>query len=81
MNAAIETPAAPRGTRRKLLLPIVLLFLAVGALWALYWFLVLSHREDTDDAYVNGNKVVISARVSGTVIAVLADELDELEQA
>jgi membrane fusion protein (multidrug efflux system) len=35
---------------------------------------VLSKREQTDDAYVNGNKVVISAQVSGTVIAVLADD-------
>jgi membrane fusion protein, multidrug efflux system len=36
--------------------------------------LVLAKRERTDDAYVNGNRVVISAQVSGTVIAVLADD-------
>jgi membrane fusion protein, multidrug efflux system len=35
---------------------------------------VLAKREQTDDAYVNGNKVVISAQISGTVIAVLADD-------
>ncbi len=76
MNATTETPSEipSNGKRRKLLLTIGLLFLLAGAAWALYWFLVLSHREDTDDAYVNGNKVVISARVSGTVIAVLADD-------
>ena len=49
-------------------------FLCIGVLWGLYWFLVLSKRERTDDAYVNGNKVVISAQVSGTVIAVLTDD-------
>jgi membrane fusion protein (multidrug efflux system) len=43
-------------------------------LWGLFWLLVLSKRERTDDAYVNGNKVVISAQVSGTVIAVLTDD-------
>jgi membrane fusion protein (multidrug efflux system) len=50
------------------------IFTALGVLWAAYWVLVLSKRERTDDAYVNGNKVVISAQVSGTVIAVLTDD-------
>jgi membrane fusion protein (multidrug efflux system) len=36
--------------------------------------LVLSLREQTDDSYVNGNKVVISAQIPGTVVAVLADD-------
>ena len=81
MNATTDTPSETpsNGKRRKLLLTIALLFLVAGALWALYWFLVLSHRVDTDDAYVNGNKVVISARVSGTVIAVLADDTQRVK--
>src|SRR5271170_8440412 len=76
MNATIE-PAAPAPTsskRRKVLLLIALIFIVLGALWAAYWILVLSKREQTDDAYVNGNKVVISAQVSGTVVAVLTDD-------
>jgi membrane fusion protein (multidrug efflux system) len=69
-------PAAEPGNarRRNILLLIALTFVVLGALWAVYWVLVLSKREQTDDAYVNGNKVVISAQVSGTVIAVLADD-------
>ena len=76
MNANVE-PAAPaptNGNRTKILLLIALIFIVLGALWAAYWVLVLSRRERTDDAYVNGNKVVISAQVSGTVIAVQADD-------
>src|ERR1700734_1251331 len=76
MNATIE-PAAPApnsSKRRNVLLLIALIFIVLGALWAAYWVLVLSKREETDDAYVNGNKVVISAQVSGTVIAVLTDD-------
>src|SRR5271170_6746540 len=76
MNATIE-PAAPAPTsskRRKVLLLIALIFIVLGALWAAYWVLVQSKREQTDDAYVDGNKVVISAQVSGTVIAVLTDD-------
>ncbi|HMD72381.1 MAG TPA: HlyD family efflux transporter periplasmic adaptor subunit [Steroidobacteraceae bacterium] len=75
MNATIDTSAEPaNGHRRKILTVIALAFIAIGLLWGLYWFMVLSKREDTDDAYVNGNKVVISAQIAGTVIAVLADD-------
>src|ERR1700733_16193261 len=76
MNATIEpAPPAPNSSkRRNILLLIALIFIVLGALWAAYWILVLSKREKTDDAYVNGNRVVISAQVSGTVVAVLADD-------
>ena len=50
------------------------IFVALGLLWLRLLVLVLSKREQTDDAYVNGNKVVISAQVPGTVVAVLADD-------
>jgi membrane fusion protein (multidrug efflux system) len=72
--AAAAPAAASNGNRTKILLLIALVFIVLGALWAAYWVLVLSKRERTDDSYVNGNKVVISAQVSGTVIAVQADD-------
>ena len=76
MSANIESSATnpSNGRRRRILLLIAVIFIVLGALWAAYWILVLAKREKTDDAYVNGNKVVISAQVSGTVIAVLADD-------
>jgi membrane fusion protein, multidrug efflux system len=75
MNSVLETPPeAPRGKRRKVLALIAVVFIVIGVLWGLFWLLVLSKRERTDDAYVNGNKVVISAQVSGTAIAVLTDD-------
>ena len=76
MNVNIDSAATnpSNGKRRRILLLIGLIFIVIGALWAAYWVLVLAKREKTDDAYVNGNRVVISAQVSGTVIAVLADD-------
>ena len=76
MNANIEASATnpPNGKRRRILLLIAVIFIVIGVLWAAYWVLVLEKREKTDDAYVNGNRVVISAQVAGTVIAVLADD-------
>ncbi len=75
MNAAVETlPAEPTNKRRKVMTLIAMVFVVIALLWGLFWLLVLSKRERTDDAYVNGNKVVISSQVAGTVIAVLADD-------
>jgi len=75
MIASIDTSPVPESNqRRKILSLIAVAFIAVGLLWGLYWFLVLANREQTDDAYVNGNKVVISAQIAGTVVAVLADD-------
>jgi membrane fusion protein, multidrug efflux system len=75
MNSVVEAPSeAPAGKRRRVLGLIAAVFIVIGLLWGLFWLLVLSKRERTDDAYVNGNKVVISAQVSGTVIAVLTDD-------
>ncbi len=76
MNATIESPPTdpPKSKRRRILLLIAVIFIVAAALWAAYWVLVLAKREKTDDAYVSGNRVAISAQVSGTVIAVLADD-------
>ncbi len=75
MNANIDPAANPSNGRRGRILPLIAaIFIVIGGLWAAYWVLVLAKRESTDDAYVNGNRVVISAQVSGTVVAVLADD-------
>jgi membrane fusion protein (multidrug efflux system) len=74
VDSAASAPAATNGKRRNILMLIAAIFIVLGMLWGAYWVLVLAKREQTDDAYVNGNKVVISAQISGTVIAVLADD-------
>jgi membrane fusion protein (multidrug efflux system) len=50
----------------------VILLAAVA--YGVYYFLVARFHEDTDDAYVNGNVVQITPQVTGTVIAVNADD-------
>jgi len=76
MNANTENalPGQPNGNRRKILLTITLAFLAVGLLWWFYWYFVQSVREKTDDAYVSGDKVVISSQVPGTVVGISAED-------
>src|SRR5208282_1203011 len=77
MNANVEADEAPppaNGRRRRILLLIAAVFIIIGVLWGIVWLLVLSKRERTDDAYVSGNKVVISAQVPGSAGAVLTDD-------
>lgn len=73
--------AAParNGKRRVLLVGITLAFIAAGIAWYLLWSLVWSQREVTEDAYVAGNQVTVSAQVPGTVVALLVDDTQRVE--
>ena len=74
MNAIIDNQPVPdtSGNRNKILWIIAGVFVALGVLWWIWWLLVLSVRETTDDAYVDGDKVIISSQVPGTVVAIAA---------
>ena len=65
--------------RRKTLLIMLLVFVLIGVIWFLLWTLVFSRRETTDNAYVGGNQVAISAQVPGTVVAILADDTQHVD--
>src|SRR5471032_1441818 len=69
--------AKPPSGRRALLLSLLIgLFLAAGIGYGIYWALVARYAETTDDAYVGGNLVQITPQVSGTVLAIGADDTD-----
>ncbi|MEO6798767.1 MAG: efflux RND transporter periplasmic adaptor subunit [Rhodanobacter sp.] len=59
--------------RRRVLLLVAGVFVLAGIAWLLLWLFVFSTRVRTDNAYVGGNQVAISAQVPGTVVAILAD--------
>ncbi|WP_426689704.1 efflux RND transporter periplasmic adaptor subunit [Rhodanobacter ginsengiterrae] len=65
--------------RRRALLIVAGVFVLAGVIWFLLWLLVLSTRVKTDNAYVGGNQVAISAQVPGTVVAILADDTQRVE--
>jgi membrane fusion protein, multidrug efflux system len=48
--------------------------LLAGALYGVYWARVLRFTQTTDDAYVGGNVVQITPQISGTVVAIGADD-------
>src|SRR5579864_5804534 len=48
--------------------------LAAALVYGLYWAQVLRYHQTTDDAYVSGNVVEITPQISGTVVAIGADD-------
>jgi membrane fusion protein (multidrug efflux system) len=77
MNDNDKAIANPPNGRRTLLLTLLIgLFLAAGIGYAVYWAFVARYVESTDDAYVVGNLVQITPQVSGTVLAIGADDTD-----
>ncbi|HMI36738.1 MAG TPA: HlyD family efflux transporter periplasmic adaptor subunit [Steroidobacteraceae bacterium] len=75
--APAQTISNPR--RRKFLAVIGSVFAVVALAWVLYWLLVLSRRETTNDAYVVGDQVAVAAQAGGTVIDVLAEETQRVD--
>ncbi|WP_430389390.1 efflux RND transporter periplasmic adaptor subunit [Dyella sp. 20L07] len=65
--------------RRRALLIVASIFILAALAWVLLWVFVFSTREKTDNAYVGGNQVAISAQVSGTVVAILTDDTQRVE--
>jgi membrane fusion protein (multidrug efflux system) len=77
-SAAPSEPAAP-GKRKKALTAIAAVVVVAGLGLAAYEWLVASHYEETDNAYVQGNLVQITPQIGGTVMAILADDTDRVQ--
>ncbi|MDR8398088.1 EmrA/EmrK family multidrug efflux transporter periplasmic adaptor subunit [Paraburkholderia sp. USG1] len=75
-NQQPNQPAQPanNGKRKRMMTLLVIVILIAAIAYGLYYFLVARFHEDTDDAYVNGNVVQITPQVTGTVVAVNADD-------
>lgn len=56
--------------RRKLLSIFFSITFIIAILVTIYWYLFLKDKESTDDAYTNGNQVMISTQISGRIASV-----------
>jgi membrane fusion protein (multidrug efflux system) len=73
--ANTASPATDPRRRRGLTL-IALAVVVAGIGWGGWHWLAGRHHEVTDNAYVGGNVVQITAQVGGTVVAIQADDTD-----
>src|SRR4051812_26259021 len=62
--------------RQLLILGVLSLFVLAGAGYTAWYLLHGRYHETTDDAYVGGNLVQITAQVAGTVISIHADDTE-----
>jgi membrane fusion protein (multidrug efflux system) len=74
-----EPSSPPNPKRKQALLTIFAVVALAGLGWGLYDWLVLSHYEETDNAYVQGNLIQITPQVGGTVVAIFADETEPVQ--
>jgi membrane fusion protein (multidrug efflux system) len=62
------------GKRKRLIAAVVAVFIIGSIAYGVHWALVGRYSVSTDNAYVGGNVVQITAQVGGTVIAIGADD-------
>jgi membrane fusion protein (multidrug efflux system) len=65
----------PRKGRHRMIVGVVL-FLIILIVGLAYFFRMSSPYRETDDAYVHGNQISLTSRVTGTVVAISADATD-----
>ena len=75
------TPASARkrripSRRKRNLTLVTLFFIAIALGFALMYFLVWQHEEETEDAYVSGHLVQITPQIASTVRRVSVDDTD-----
>lgn len=78
-----EEPIKPLGevqptskNRYRGVIYVTFFILLMGLIWFLLWFFDFRLREYTDDAYVKGNMINVTSVISGTPIAIFADDTD-----
>ena len=75
LNPNVDAPAPKKNGKRKRALLIVAAVVVVALVaWLLWYLLVGRWHQDTDDAYVQGNMVSITAQTAGTVVSIGADD-------
>lgn len=82
-NAVTQDPQQPKNKKKKrkgALIFLAVLFVIVGMAYLVYWFMVLRHYQETDDAYVAGNQTQVMAQVSGSVNKVWFDDTDYVKK-
>ena len=65
--------------RKKGLSIFILLLLLISIGSAAYWYFFIKGFEETEDAYVSGNQVMISAQVAGNISKINVDNMDPVQ--
>ena len=81
-NQQTDTPTSSNNKsqqRKKGLSIFILLLLLIAIGSAAYWYLFIKGFEETEDAYVSGNQVMVSAQVAGNISKINVDNMDPVQ--
>jgi len=78
-SAPPAADGAPPSNRKRALTVVAIVIIVIAVLLALYWIIFVRGHVDTDNAYVGGNMVQVTAQTGGTVVAVHADDTDHVQ--
>lgn len=74
------SPPPPRTSRKKhVWIAAIAFFLLCGLIFLIYWLIWGQFEESTNDAYVNGNMIMITPQQTGIVTSILADNTQLVE--
>ena len=65
--------------RKKGLSIFILLLLLISLGSAAYWYFFIKGFEETEDVYVSGNQVMVSAQVAGNISKINVDNMDPVQ--
>ncbi|MBV7387209.1 EmrA/EmrK family multidrug efflux transporter periplasmic adaptor subunit [Pasteurellaceae bacterium TAE3-ERU1] len=71
-----KTKTSKSRKRKKALSIFVLVLIVIAIASFAYWFFFLKGYEETEDAYVNGNQVMVSAQVPGNIASINYENTD-----
>ncbi|WP_370765928.1 EmrA/EmrK family multidrug efflux transporter periplasmic adaptor subunit [Haemophilus sp.] len=81
-NQQTDTPTSSNNKsqqRKKGLSIFILLLLLISIGSAAYWYFFIKGFEETEDAYVSGNQVMVSAQVAGNISKINVDNMDPVQ--
>jgi membrane fusion protein (multidrug efflux system) len=80
MTTPVQDAPQARRNHTKTMWMAITIFLLLGCAWFFYWFFYGRFYEKTDDAYVNGNIVVLTPQIPGIITSISAIETDFVSQ-
>ncbi len=76
MNAPSTPATNGKPSRNRVLAILAAVFIVALVGYGVWYYLVGSHYESTDDAYVAGNVVQITPQIAGTVVSIKVDDTE-----
>lgn len=77
--APTSTNEAKKHRQKWILINVISFFVLCIVVYLIYWLVWGQFKESTDDAYVNGNMIVLTPQIDGIVTTILTDNTQLVE--